>query len=259
VSVGALNGAMVAQNKSCQLAEIWAKLTQKDVYKCPSKLRLLWNVIVKGSKCLYDIAPLRKTIAKHVKLEDTVIPFHIGVTSLKTGEYHSLTVEDFDTNEDYLNAIFASSIMPILWEPTSVMTKSGEIQQAVDGGLRNVTPLSDVLDSMPDHIYIVPCTDGTVLPKYSGNLVKVAERTFMDIMLNEIISNDIREFMNINELVLQASRNGFVLRKPNGKIYKYFGATVLKPEGKLGSPTDFSTKHIDEAFKKGYNLAKVNL
>ena len=54
----------------------------------------------------------------------------------------------------FKKAVLASTAIPIIWPPTEVPPSYKDM---VDGGLRNISPLGDVLDSDPDEIIIINC------------------------------------------------------------------------------------------------------
>lgn len=258
VSVGSLNGSMVAQGKFDEMISIWNSIENDKVYKHFSTLRILCR-LAKGEKSLYDASPLYKLLQQHVFKADFKKKFFIGLTSLDSGNYHSLTVDDLETDKDVRDAVFASALMPILWTPVDVKTTSGLITNAVDGGIRNVTPLSDLLNELPDNIYIVSCNrgGGVVDPAKPKNIVDIAKRVFLDIMLSEVVDNDIKWLLFINELVLQVKEKGLVLYHPHTKKeLKYFNVQLVEAPFKLGDPVKFDQKTIQTNIKLGYAMAR---
>ena len=254
VSVGSLNGALIAQGDLDVLTQVWQEIETSDVYHKFSNLRVAIRLLACGKRSMYDSTPLRELIRKYISLDRSNTKFYIGLTGLRTGNYHSLTQTDFEDNESYGDAIYASSLMPILWEPINVKTKNLVIKDAVDGGLRNVTPLSDIIDEMPDKIYIITCHPGVTDPANPKNIVEVAKRTFMDIMLTEIVDSDVRGLLFMNELVRQANLVGLTLMHPKeNRPLKYFEVEFIKPPHRLGDSTKFDHPRLDNNFKLGYD------
>jgi NTE family protein len=257
VSVGSLNGVMYSQGKLKELTEIWDNLTEDKIYKKRNFISVLWRILVNRKKSLYDGSPLRELIGNVASIKDVKIPFYFGVTSLEDGKYYSLSHEDFQNDSDFQDAIYASSLMPILWEPLELKTHFYKIKQAVDGGVRNVTPLSDIIKEFPDEIYIINCNTASIPKSDNRSIVKVAARTFMEIMLTEVIVTDLSELLMINDLILQASDFGFKLVHPkSGRELKYFKVINIEPTKKIGTPLEFTNDKISQHFAHGYELAE---
>jgi NTE family protein len=258
VSVGSLNGSMVAQGKIDEMIKVWNTVNDDKIYRHFSTLRAAWRVVT-GKDSNYDASPLYKLLQENIYKCDFKKKFFIGLTSLDSGEYKGLTVDDLETDKDVRDAVFASALMPILWAPVDVKTTSGIITQAVDGGLRNVTPLSDVLDELPDHIYIISCNrfGGVVDHAKPSGVVNIAKRVFLDIMLSEVVDNDVKLLLLINDFVLQAAKGGVELVHPGSKkVMKYFKVTVVEPPYKIGDPIKFDQPTIQANIKLGYDMAK---
>ena len=66
----------------------------------------------------------------------------MGAVSLISGEYVEFRGDDPNLQQ----AVLASTVMPIIWEPVKVSALHTEM---VDGGVRNLTPIGDVLDAEP--------------------------------------------------------------------------------------------------------------
>ncbi len=128
----------------------------------------------------------------------------------------------------------------------------------VDGGVRNITPVGDVLDLEPDEIVIINCSpqNPPVLEKAPGNVVSIGVHT-LDIMLNEIFVNDVKDFLRINALVQEAEKQGVSLHHPlTGRLYKYYPNVVIQPDIELGDTLDFSPASVQKALKEGVKKAR---
>lgn len=266
VSVGNLNGVMVAQDKIDSLVSIWEEINDGKVYVKKSVLKLIWQYIKykigidKAPFAMYDNDPLRKLIKKHVNYEDLKTDFLSGRVSISTGEYKN----NLD-KENFIDQILASSAIPLIWEPTEF-----DGQQWVDGGVRNVTPLSDVLSYDPDLIIIIP-TQWYSQKRYGvfrgsgdrGNvldIVGVAQRT-IGIMMNETFMNDLDNLIRINELVGQAEKKGITLKKENGDPFKFYECLIIPPTISMGEPLDFdhtvTMERYEHGIKRGRNSVKI--
>jgi NTE family protein len=128
----------------------------------------------------------------------------------------------------------------------------------VDGGVRNISPVGDVLDSDPDEVVIINCgsAETAPLPQPPKDIVQIGGRT-LDILLNELFRGDMQEFLRINALVHQAGAHGVTLRHPvSGKAYKYFECKVIEPTQPLGDTLDFNQAAIQASLRHGAERAK---
>jgi len=251
VSVGALNGAMLAMEKYQRLWEIWNSISNNQVYTGGFNL---WSVIklLFGAKSFYENEPLAKLLKAELEPEKVRADLRVGSVSLVTGEYVQFTRDD----PNLAKAVLASTVMPVIWTPVDI---SSTYRSMVDGGVRNVSPIGDVLDSNPDEIVIINCgpETGTVLSSPPGNVVQIGERT-LDIMLNEMFRSDMDEFQRINGLVKEAESHGVTLHNPkNGQLLKYFEVKIIEPDFSLDDTLDFSQPSIQRSLKAGWDKAKV--
>lgn len=256
VSVGALNGAMISQNKTAQLMDIWKNIRERDVYKrrSLSDIAIRYGLhklgIGKAPLGAYDNSPLFELIKKHVDYNSFEIPLKIGRVNLNTGRY-----KFFINDKNIHKQILASTAIPVIWSPVSI-TEDGSTDQWIDGGVRNVTPLGDVLSLNPDLILIMPTAPyDSSRPMPNGkkkDLVEVGLKA-LDIMMDEIFFTDIDRFLDTNELVKQVEANGETARNRHGRALKYFDYLVLDPVGNQGSALDFST-HSQEYRRDHANI-----
>jgi len=250
VSVGALNGLMLAMEKYQRLFEIWNTISNDQVYtggfNLLSTLKLLF-----GAKSFYGNQPLQRLIHQEFEPQKISLDLRIGTVSLVTGEY-----VEFRGDDPYLEqAVLASTIMPIIWTPVDV---SSIHRSMVDGGVRNISPIGDVLDADPDEVVIINCSpqNFSVLPAPPENIVKIGERT-LDLLINELFRSDMREFLRINALVREASAHGVILHHPvTGDPLKYYECKVIEPEQPLGDTLDFSQPFVQKSLNAGVERAR---
>ncbi|MDQ3395564.1 MAG: patatin-like phospholipase family protein, partial [Bacteroidota bacterium] len=176
VSVGALNGSLLAMKKIDQLNHIWdrvsnegakviytsdyigtqthngkvqiklnlagikAKLLPKFELKISflKTLQLLFskqrkndflNYILKiagdelkenmsGFKALADNAPLKALLKEHLDLSEIKdSKFLSGFVSLVNGEYYGVVHSRYKNNEEFVNGVLASTVVPTIWPP----------------------------------------------------------------------------------------------------------------------------------------------
>ena len=268
VSVGSLNAVMLAQNKFTELQKLWTEVSNNKVYTGAmpqGMLEYLWLVIriLFGARSILGIKPLMRQVENDVNLADVKVDYRCGFVSLVTGEYVPCKHTDFgNDNENFRKAILASSSMPLIWEPVNdVKVKADMYQQLVDGGVRNLSPLKDVIVDNPDEIIIINCSTKNLQgePEAGKNIFRIAERSLVDISINEIFRGDIEEFVKTNQIVKQCSEKGVTIfrDKDHTEAYKYFNAIIIEPERDLGNNLDFSAPLTDERRKQGWKAAEA--
>ena len=247
VSVGALNGTMLAMKKYARLEELWQNITEDQVYKGKLNFWALLKIAF-GAKSVLDNTPLWNLLEAEYQPENIQADLRVGAVSLQTGEYQMFR----PTDAGFIKAVLASTSIPVIWRPVTISERHVDM---VDGGVRNISPLGDVLDSDPDEIVVINC--GPTTPPRLGRPLKgaidIAIHT-LDIALNEIFITDLREFIRINHNVRQAAARGVTLTNEKGKPYKYYACKIIQPDEPLGETLDFSRRailmHMDAGWEK---------
>jgi len=268
VSVGALIGAMVAQGKEGELKDIFQSTRNGDVYRGSPTNPLNIAQIALGKNYVYSNGPLQDLIEKHVESHKLEKDLFIGSVDYVTGETVTFNYSADDEKvrvyrDGYAERIshkndatfmtryyvLSSTAIPIAFD----YVKMGDYK-LFDGGVRNISPLGAVIDKNPDEIYIVNCSPMSIgrMEKKKPNIIDVGMRT-MDIVMNEIIRTDIREFIRINRNVLQAKQKDITLTNEKGKPFKYFKEYLFEPSLSLGDTLDFS----EEITRRRYDHGRV--
>ncbi len=251
VSAGAVNGFMLAMEKYQRLWEVWNSLSNDQIYTGGFNL---WSVIklIRGGKSFYDNQPLLKLVQQELDPSQIKKELLVGTVSLVTGQY----VEFNKSSKDLAKAILASTAMPVIWPPVDIST---EHPSMADGGLRNVTPIGDVLDFEPDEIVIINCgpEKGNVIADPPANLLEIGSRT-LEINQNEAFRKDIENFQRINNMVKEAGAHGITLHSAkSGRPIKYYECKVVRPIAPLDDMRDFSQGAIQRSLKAGWERAKA--
>jgi len=253
VSVGALNGGMLAMKKYDRLFEIWNTVSNDQVYTGGFNIWSGFKLLF-GAKSFYGNEPLRRLIAREFETGQFQVDLRVGAVSLFTGEYYQFKPD----MPNFSEAILASTVMPIIWEPREL---SPQYRSMVDGGVRNISPLGDILDEDPAEIVIINCNAEKFEPltEPPKDVLKIGQRT-LDILLDEVFRGDLEEFLRINALVKEADALGFKLHHPeSGKELKYFEAKVIEPLAPLGETLDFSQPAVQRSLHLGWERAKAVL
>ena len=252
VSVGALNGLMLAMGKEKQLWELWNTISADRIVTGGFNLWSLIKVIF-GAKSFYGNQPLNEILLRESEPQKIKVDLRVGAVSLITGKYTQFTRED----PHLAAAVLASTVMPIVWGPVDV---SPDSKSMVDGGVRNASPIGDVLADDLDEVVIINCgsREPKKLPEPPDDIIKIGGRT-LDIMLNELFVGDMREFLLINDLVKQAQGQNATLHHPDtGRELKYFKHIIIEPDldEPLGDTLDFSQASMQRSLKIGEKKAR---
>jgi len=153
VSVGALNASFLAQASARggvealkerleSLYGIWTAITgNNDIYS----ERGGFPAIVVGADSLYSLEPLRELIEKRISVEalrKSGRDFAVGTVSLVKGAYREWRPRD----RGFLEKLLASASIPFIFPYVDF---GAERDVLVDGGVRNMTPLSSALPQNP--------------------------------------------------------------------------------------------------------------
>ncbi|PPK87078.1 NTE family protein [Neolewinella xylanilytica] len=325
VSVGSLNGLLVATGEFERLVQLWEDVAENGVSEIYTsdfintatdqsdptpelEVNLSWDTLRKHFpettrniflravfnrqailrsfqkefqqfKAVASNDPLRQKLhelAKREKVGDTI--YKCGFVSLRDGRYYSVSQNDFVTDTDFADGVLASTAMPIVWSPVEgVSTTAGSPESLVDGGIRDLSPLGDVIDeiakdgSPEDYtIIIINCSSGKVTEENfrDKNIVQIALRSLVDIAITEIFNNDIREFLDKN-YILQQVRS----KLPDEIIYdydpdtngrgnplKFFNAMIIQPEANiLGDTLTASRPQVEYRLAHGRARAEIAL
>jgi NTE family protein len=249
VSVGALNGTLLAMGKYARLQEIWQHISNDQVYTGKMNIWAILKLLC-GAKSIYGNTPLWEMIEKEVQLDQIKTDLRIGTVSLRTGQY----VLFRPSSPDFKRALLASTAIPIVWPPTDV---SDAYLDMVDGGVRNISPLGDVLDDDPDEVVVINCSPRTpvLVDRPLRNALEIGIAA-LDVAMDEIFVTDLREFVRINVNVLEAAQQGVTLHNEAGKPYKYYRCSIIEPDETLGDTLDFSEAAIMRRMQIGWEKAK---
>ena len=138
VSVGALNAVMIAMGRQDRLWEIWNTISNDKVYRGRGNWWGIAKAVLFKKLSVFSNEPLWELIKADVRGEDVDIDLHLGIVSLVDGRYHHINQED----PEFVKKVLASTAIPVVFPPVD-----GEF---VDGGVRNISPIADVLKSAPD-------------------------------------------------------------------------------------------------------------
>jgi NTE family protein len=200
VSTGAIQALGGAMNDVPGLVAQWLDIKGNgDIYK-KRPLGAAGGLL--GADSVYDAKPIKEKIkayADPAKLRAARRKLLVGVVNLATGEYRDV----LENNPDIGDWVYASSAQPPFFQPLKSKDANGVIEQWVDGGVRNVTPLSSAMHLKPRALLVVlasPPKPPTAPGKIYDNLIDIALRS-AGILASEVSANDTGNAMLINDLL----------------------------------------------------------
>ncbi len=226
-------------------------------------------------KSIADNSSLRKKLEKYLdrnQIKGT--KFLCGFVSLDTGNYHGVIHDQFQSEQDFVNGVLASTSIPTVWNPVEKISFYNQYRittsyNNVDGGIRNVSPLGDVIQLINEDqedceykIIIINTRSGILKHKDFSNqsLVGIAVRSLYEIAMSEIFHNDIKHFLDLNKVVKQTKSwgNDNVLRTESNKIIKAYDAIVIQPDANmnLGNSLVANKELIERRIKFGEEMTK---
>lgn len=242
-----------------------------------SRKRFIKKVLSKllDQKSIADSQPLEFLLDQWIHLEkinETIL--RVGYVSLDTGLYHSVKHTQLQDSMDLRKAILASATMPGFLNPVEqifVKTTDQQIdnhRNLVDGGVRNISPLGDIIkdingqDDAETDYYVVIINNHCDQIKPDAekrNFLDAAYRSLVEIALNEIFTNDIKEFTRINRFLNSLPDGTTIQNEKTDRPYKVFNYIKIQPGDHIGSSFDYRKSTIQTQFDHGFQRAKEML
>lgn len=299
ISVGALNAALIAQDKIDILEQLWLSVKDssggvitngnlakiegdslkpdfKKIKEVAMKGVSKWDVVkaltstffngkdlekvgtqilnnIDTSSGILDNSPLKKLLEDNIQRVDFKMPYYFGLTSLPSGKGYELNNKDFASDKDLVNAILASATMPVIWDSVrTIQTKKETIKETVDGGLRTVSPLGQIFDTIDKSkeseewtIWIINCNSRELPALEDTSKLSVRIGRTLDILLNQVFVDDIERTLQINEIAEQLGKRKVILN-------------IIEPSvGSVGATLDARPEVIDRRIEMGRALASA--
>jgi len=256
---------------------IFSKQKRKDILQSIIKeVEESIKINLPKYKSIADNSPLRKKLEKYLdrsKIKGT--DFLCGFVSLDTGAYHGVLHNDFSSKEDFVNGVIASTSIPMVWNPVKEIqfnTENGIVNSKnnVDGGVRNVSPLGDVIklinqDKEDCYYKIIVINTNSGQPKKKDfsnkSIIEIAVRSLYEIAMTEVFNNDIHHFSKVNDIVKQAEAwdDDIALYNEYNHQIKSYDAVIINPHKDidLGSSLVANEKLINHRMIHGASMAQI--
>jgi NTE family protein len=280
VSVGALNASFLAQalfdpihpdvslqnlkESFISLRHLWLEeiIGNESVYLKRSGVEV---GIVLGADSVYDPEPLRKLLKKYLKpksLAKSNRILKVQYVSLETGELKTAN----NKSPKIVDHVLASGTMPYYFPPVEIKK-----EHLVDGGIRDITPLSQAFQAGAEAIYVIYASPFDVerqefVESWTG--MKINAFTYLgravELMVNEIYRTDIEGAKRLNTLKenWEEVKDLLPQRPARKKIEKelkkvrFAPIIEIKPEKYIiRDALDFSPKNLMENYEYGKKVA----
>lgn len=190
VSAGALVVAGLSGGRWRDLVKLRTKVLairgNRDVFR--HRPFGILRLLLKTGGSLFDPSPLRRLIADTVNLDEVRAPGApltiVGFVDMVSGSYTTAKA----TDADFLDAVLASASMPGFFPGIS-----GENSRHLDGGMRNISPLADVIKAGATHVDVVLASPLRMAP-WTSDWDSVLGRLHraMSILMHEVFLNDLK-------------------------------------------------------------------
>ncbi|HME80935.1 MAG TPA: patatin-like phospholipase family protein [Candidatus Eremiobacteraceae bacterium] len=295
-SIGAMNGALVAQDEADKLEQAWRSIASLDVLRPAPEIEALVKVVSdlrqfsedplsRRPATLVQLAqdyprvgppsafmhvlgaldwhPIIAALGSYTSFTSLKRTFVVAATNLTEGRpeafYHFVGAgaaqdakffadrEPFShamTESNYLDAIRASSAIPVALPPVTISDAACGACQYVDGGVTGNAPISQAIHAGADDVTIIYMDRPDLRPP-NWQFSSIADVALVshDIMQQRMIERDLRLAAAVNEAVADK-------RAPDRR---YVAIQVISPEISLGlSVLDFDKQdRIDAAIEQG--------
>lgn len=264
-STGAIQATAVAQNDVPKLVTQWLGIKgNSDIY---TKRAFGAAGAIFGAKALYSTKPLKNLLEGFVdeeRLKKSKVELRLGVVDLQSGNFRTIDQKQPGIH----NWVYASCAMPVFFDPLETKAADGTRGQWVDGGVRDVTPLSAAMQFNPRGIIVVRASPkpGSSSQKYYDNLVEIGLRS-VGIQQSEVSINDVSNATLINDLI-SARENQFRLLEARGITgaaatallqpwditlarYRFSPIRIIEPSEEYSDTLEFNPTKIRAAIAAG--------
>jgi predicted acylesterase/phospholipase RssA len=242
VSVGALNGALWAQDNVTKLSQLWEGIKFKDIFGGNQ----ITNALFRDG--LYSNKPLRKLLDKYVDPRLFRVPYYCGVVDMRSEKYFLVNGNTFTNDVELIkDYILASTSIPVF----HTLPVIGGTKHA-DGGVRNPTPIGDVLSiggQAFDSVIVINCQPTRPKEAVAANpkgIIGNGKRALSGLM-DESFVNDINTFKLVNEAA-RLLGGSFTI---GTKTYHHYPYIIIEPKEHPGSGMDADRTKLNRLFQEG--------
>lgn len=257
ISVGALNGILVATRQYEAMKRIWHTITDDQVreervakYAIKNVLSLIG--ISKPFMGYWSSRPLQRLVRRTILGQTTRCDYYCGAVEVESNTFHHFHIPKGTTfteeNVDrYVKMIVASTAIPGIFQPIEI---DGKLY--VDGGLHHQMPLEPLSKEAGRGIdYIIGVSHkGRGFSGHKVNNDFDMARWSISTLLDRTSDNEFDRFEMINALV----RAG--VTRWRGKERHYYPSKIFRPLRSLSSATRFHHRFSRADFIHGRQMAR---
>lgn len=272
-STGALIAPLVATQDLADLIHFYENVKQDNILIDRADLFAFLF-----SDALNDSKPVERLIhrffgdeARYQRLLQSSTEIFVTVVNMQTGEIGYGNPRQ-DPKTIFLKKILASASVPVMMPPVKI----GK-DQYIDGGVKEIAPLSKVIDEGATHILSIllspDAQNREPLQKELKSLMEILKRT-VELLTEEILDNDLKVANQYSEAIRpieQIKRNGkeklgltpaqmkslFAGIENPFKGKRVVGLTTIRPDQELMvSSLDFNPESMRKMVDQGYRKAK---
>lgn len=268
-SAGALNGAFLVDRAHRQMSETgridWAKagddlvqfwldrITGPDVlWKARGNLEIGLQICGDNFRGVLETEGLYRNIVRDEIDGDNVkrsgIRYHPGTVDLFSGK-----IEYPDSSDpDIVELIIASSAIPIAMDVVEIR-RAGQLVPFVDGGTRDVAPLSRAVESNYTNIVCIVCqSENLTSDNFPPRTLRRLMARLMSIIINETVNNDLKTIDRYKTLLNNVDLSMGALDETFNAYNNVQCVTIIRPDAELPyDDMNFTPKDINEMIGKG--------
>lgn len=190
---------------------------------------------MKSMRKKLDELPQKKPIMKGV----------VGYVDLMSGNIKYVSSESVNKVE-FLDAVQASCTIPL-----AMQTQRTGDEVRVDGGIRDVLPLKQLIDDplKVDEIHVISLNPFTPIHEEIKEKILPVTLRSIDLLVNEVLQNDLKIAKLYNKLIKEG-RSELIDDKRPIKFYEYV------PTKFICETIDFNTENIQKGIDHGHEIAK---
>ncbi len=189
---------------------------------------------MKSMRKKLDELPVKKPIMKGV----------VGYVDLMSGNIKYVSSDSVNKRE-FLDAVQASCTIPL-----AMQTQRTSDEVRVDGGVRDVLPLKQLIDdpSNVDEIHVISLNPFTPCHEEIKEKILPVTLRSIDLLVNEVLQSDLKIAKLYNKLIKEG-RSGLIDDKRPIKIFEYV------PTKFICDTIDFNTENIQKGIDHGHEIA----
>jgi len=186
-------------------------------------------------------------------LEEKKIRYCPATVDLFTGKIEYKEAND----ENIIDLVIASTAIPIAMDSVDI-TQKGEVHSFVDGGTRDVAPLSHAVRENYTNLACIVCQSPQVkeLGDFQARKLASLMGRLMNIVINETVNNDLLQIDLIKGLLKRGAYLREELPPPLRVYFDLKCVTVIRPSVELElDDMNFTPTDIEDTIKLGINAA----